>query len=134
MTPEEAFAEFVEQREVFTLLAPFWNGNYEITMQKGATLFGSASDKERFMIHIVRKGDTVPLGGDGSGYSILDAARAAVKNYNEALKQAQLEIAKKHKMMQEAERAKRMEALDNARMNGPSLLKNFPIQSPHGKR
>jgi len=44
VTPEEAFAEFVEQREVFTLLAPFWNGNYEITMQKGATLFGSVTE------------------------------------------------------------------------------------------
>lgn len=139
MTPEEAFAEFVEQREVFTLLAPFWTGDFEVTLSKGATLFGS-DEAPKLTVHIQRKGDTTmvggmsPLTGRGEGYTLVDAARMAVQTYNESLKEEQRKIVERHKAMKAAEDARRREALAKIQQHGPSHLANADILFKRGKR
>lgn len=85
MTPEEAFALFVEQREVFTIIAPFWAGDYEVSFTKNSTLFGTNDEGPKFTVWIKAKGDLDPIQGIGEAYSIVDAARGAVKSFREAL-------------------------------------------------
>ena len=109
---------FVEQREVFVLLGPFWNGNFEITLQKGATLFGE-EEPPKFSIHILRKGDTAPIAGAGEGYTLVEAARGAIQTYQLNFNEYQVK---------ERQKRETLAAIDKQR----ALAKNLPSLPPPG--
>lgn len=74
MKRSEAFAIFLENREVITLLAPFWEGDYTIILNRdkksGNVVFWVTIHK----VHV----DKSEWNASASGSTILEAAKKAV--------------------------------------------------------